>query len=137
MDPTTMTLDEIRDWAARRQGWTETTPAMCDDQSVPLDAQWHRPTRSGSPGSLTWCIHPIPPTLDAIAGLMPEGWWWTREGGSSPNPQGLLLKWAACQIGSDRWGIVTVPDTGNELLDRARLAMLATLAEDKHKEPRP
>jgi hypothetical protein len=137
MDPTTMDLTQIRDWAARRQGWTETTPAMCDDQPVPLGAQWHQPTRSGSPGSLTWCIHPIPSTLDAIAGLMPPDWIWEK----TRALMGERASWRATHPKYHYYLAehlrVSILDTGNELLDRARLAMLATLAEDRNKEPRP
>jgi hypothetical protein len=107
----TMTLDELRDAHAKR-----------DDRFK----HWPHLRFLDQIGA-----HPVPATLDAIAGLMPPGWWWTREGGSTPNPNGLLLKWAACQVGHDRWGVVTTPDTGDELTDRARLAWLAWEAEAK------
>ncbi len=67
---------EVRDELARLAGWTKTTPAMCDHQPVPIGSQWHRSTGSGSPGSLTWCIHPIPNTLDE-ASKLPQGWFWS------------------------------------------------------------
>lgn len=68
-------LDTCRDWLAMKAGWAETTPSMLDGQAVPLGSEWHRPTVNGSPGSLTWCIHPIPATLDEAAKL-PEGTRW-------------------------------------------------------------
>ena len=119
-DPTTMDLDQIRDWAARRQGW-EYEPIF--------PSGWygvHEDKRSS--------LHPIPPTLDAIAGLMPSGYEWDR---CEDTDDGKV--WRSFKRINDWKRLVgpVVPDTGNELLDRARLAMLATLAEDRNKEPRP
>jgi hypothetical protein len=113
MDPTTMDLDQIRDWAARRlpecEGWTD---AFFREMDV-IDR------------------HPIPATLDAIAGLMPENYWWLRVDLSWGE-----TFWIAGPVGVGLYTI-KIPDTGDEILDRARLYMLATLAEDKDKEPRP
>ena len=116
MDPTTMTLDEIRDWAARRQGWE--WQGGC---------KWFNSRKSGIDATIY--VHPIPPTLDAIAGLMPPN---VRTFKSLPTRDGNLVFYDA--VNSRHLIIETVPDTGDELLDRARLAMLATLAEDRNKE---
>jgi hypothetical protein len=122
MDPTTMTLDEIRDWAARRQGWD----AYVASNGITV---WHRGGfgKADDPYQQSGSSHPIPPTLDAIAGLMPSGWKTFRVW------KGQAGEWRAyVRRGTgDDWDRVTTIDTGNELLDRARLAMLATLAEDK------
>jgi hypothetical protein len=118
MDPTTMTLDEIRDWAARRHGWD----TGIDGESN-IYYWWKAPFLVDTATH----HHPIPPTLDAIAGLMPSGWKTFRVW------KGQAGEWRAyVRRGTgDDWDRVTTIDTGNELLDRARLAMLATLAEDK------
>jgi hypothetical protein len=99
-----MTLDELRDAHAKRLGW-EPCPLV-------YDGCWCKGTK--------YCRHPIPATLDAIAGLMPSGWLWTRTNGC----------WHAYPhaVSSLR---VSVLDTGDELTDRARLAWLAWEAEAK------
>ena len=106
-DPTTMDLDQIRDWFAAHRYWNF------------YDGWWHRP------GTST-LSHPVPATLDAIAGLMPPS---VRTFKSLPTRDGNPVFYDA--VDSGHLIIATVPDTGNELLDRARLAMLATLAEDR------
>ena len=113
LDPRTATLDEIRDWFAKRDGWLRDP-----------NGTWSREGKF-------WpeAYHPYPPTLDGAAKALPEGWWWTREGASaSHRKDGLLLKWSACQCGADKWGIVETPDTGNEIADRYRLAVKVRLA---------
>jgi hypothetical protein len=123
MDPTTMTLDEIRDWAARRQGWARHQ----------YGEQWWYSLPDGNRPKTTFTHeYPIPPTLDAIAGLMPSGWTWARWGDGTWNAQRC---YPATVLPKDAdMTILETIDTGNELLDRARLAMLATLAEDRNKE---
>lgn len=121
MNPHTATLYELRDWLAKEDGW------------VYLDRKiaWRKKSMMHDPCS-NWG-HPYPPTLDGAASAMPEGWWWQRDQGTEPNPQGLLLKWVACQIGSDRWKIVETRDTGDEITDRYRLAALCVMAEKESK----
>lgn len=114
--PQPPTLDELRDWHAEQAGWKN--QGRC---------KWYNSRKDGI--AATIYDHPFPPTLDGAASAMPEGWWWTRDGGPTPNPQGLLLKWSAMQIGANRWGVVTVPDTGNEVYDRYLLAQRAHEAE--------
>lgn len=119
------TLDEIRDWFARRQGWRTEPPQV--DGLGDHRKYWWKWTISPSHGERTYAyFHPIPPTLDAIAGLMPPN---VRTFKSLPTRDGNPVFYEA--VNSEHLIIATVPDTGNELLDRARLAMLATLAEDK------
>ena len=115
----TMNLDELRDAHAKRLGWepfqTSVGPVV-----------WHRgsflsgePYSQGNPG-----CHPIPATLDAIAGLMPSGWRWTRRLQAD-----LSLIWLATNTTLGK--SVVIDDTGDELTDRARLAWLAWEAEAK------
>ena len=63
MDPNTMTLDEAREWLAKNSGpW-----------SLRNGRWYHRDWHKSGSGQRH---HPIPPTLDAIAACMPEGWYW-------------------------------------------------------------
>lgn len=88
-----MTFDELRDHAAKLEGWTRHGVHWCkgDKQQRP---------------------HPIPRTLDAIAPLMPDGWGWIKDG----------IYWTAAQDGT-RWILgIQVFDTGDEKRDRLLLA---------------
>lgn len=99
------TLDECRDEIAKLQGWRTLPPRNF--------AWWHDITRTGS------SKHPIPATLDAIAGAMPDGWYIGIEHAYADR--------------SDSWFVTavnrTIPDTEQrhemvgptELLARARL----------------
>jgi hypothetical protein len=108
-----MNLDELRDAFARRTHTqhSQNPDLWEDDRNV----------------DVVWGPHPIPATLDAIAGLMPSGWEVFRVW------QGQLGEWRAyVRIGEeDQWRKVVAPDTGDELTDRARLAWLAWEAEAK------
>jgi hypothetical protein len=97
-----MNLDELRDAHAKRDGAYKHY----------LDLRWL--DKIGA--------HPIPATLDAIAGLMPHGWtvtctkthWYAVDPRKNPPDP---------YVSSRR--------TGDELTDRARLAWLAWEAEAK------
>jgi len=105
MDPNTMTLDEAREWLAKNSGpW-----------SLRNGRWYHRDWHKSGSGQRH---HPIPPTLDAIAACMPEGWRWSRIppcGWSAYNPKPPHNR-------------VSVLDTGDEKLDRARLAVACRMA---------
>src|SRR5689334_8550361 len=63
--------------------------------------------------------HPIPASLDWFAGFWKEklpGWTWRRRGSM------LELLWSAHELGKFR-SAITVPDTGDELHDRAALTL--------------
>jgi len=137
IDPLTATLDELRDWFAERDGWNRPDAAPDPTRYSLVEAagdslvrgRWWRRDKTGK--YRTQFDHPYPPTRDGAAGAMPEGWFWTRDGAAvSHRPDGLLLKWTACQRGADNWRVVENPDTGNEIDDRYRLAALACLAMD-------
>ncbi|MFN7302537.1 MAG: hypothetical protein ACK5U7_13780 [Bacteroidota bacterium] len=125
-DLDTMTTAQLCDWHAERAGWKYEPGVEGDPVWHKRDANWQR--GHDHPDGSQY-EHPFPPTLDGAASAMPEGWWWTRDGGPTPNPQGLLLKWSAMQIGANRWGVVTVPDTGDETRDRYLLAAEAVMKE--------
>ena len=67
----TMTIDQCRDEIAEKVlGWNRVDPI----ERIGHD-EWWRPTNSGSPGSRTWCIHPLPDrSTDAALAAMPNGW---------------------------------------------------------------
>jgi hypothetical protein len=115
----TMNLDELRDWHVKRLGWRQ---AFRHRHASGVEQWWWERDNGDECQD-----HPIPATLDAIAGLMPSGWEVFRVW------QGQLGEWRAyVRIGEeDQWRKVVAPDTGDELLDRARLAWLAWEAEAK------
>jgi hypothetical protein len=61
--------------------------------------------------------HPHPPTLDGAAKAMPKGWRWKRVWNGGLN-QGYWRAWLDWEHVED------VPDTGDEITDRYRLAVL-------------
>ena len=105
-DPRTWSLTECRDWLARDDGWDRKYIQAADSKC------WTN-------GDFWQCNHPIPATLDAIAGACPEGalhcndhwWFWFHPLSSVAKPG------------------VKVGRTGDEKLDRARLAVLARMAQ--------
>ncbi len=111
-----MNLDELRDAHAKRLGWKYEEPFTGSD-SLP----WYNFKQDV--GSIS---HPIPATLDAIAGLMPPN---VRTFKDMPTRDGGPVCYNA--VDSGHLIIATVPDTGDELTDRARLAWLAWEAEAK------
>jgi hypothetical protein len=127
MNPDTMTLTELRDWHATNDGWEYMPNKYVPDSKVA--GYWFHPTIENTEVG----DHPFPATLDGADAAFPKGWWWQRDGGTEPNPEGLLLKWSAMQIGRSRWAVVMLHDTGDEITDRYRLAMKAKLAEKESK----
>jgi hypothetical protein len=117
----TMTLDELRDAHAKRLGWR----LVADDGNLQRTC-WINELYNGCPITGRTIIvtkegediHPIPATLDAIAGLMPPNWEW-------------CMDVDVLEAYRDTTGYVWVERTGDELTDRARLAWLAWEAEAK------
>ena len=60
-----MTLEELRDWHAKRAGWTQKIEGDFEDAKWCLHhhSQWD---------------HPFPPTLDGADASFPKGWEWGR-----------------------------------------------------------
>lgn len=102
-----MTPNEIRDEMARMDGYRD----ACGGGALWTDA---------SVNSSRLFPHPYPNTLDAAAAALPEGWWWTKEA-----EDGEKIRWYAF---NPRYSFVSVPDTGNEIDDRHRLAYEAKVA---------
>jgi hypothetical protein len=121
-NPDTMTLTELRDWHMQDEEWTHIPPTSTDYREY-----WQK-------GDKVRKTHPYPATLDGAASAMPKGWYWLKDAGSTPNPDGIYIRWVACQRGKDNWKIVEVDDTGDEITDRYRLAMKAKLAEKENKQ---
>jgi hypothetical protein len=69
-----MTEQEVRDYLAECLGWVRINKG-----SVPVEVPlWERRTKLPGGGvgvEESWC-HPVPATLDAAAGRLPEGWWY-------------------------------------------------------------
>ena len=112
----TATLDELRDWLAGEDGWKH---VLRHTHASGLGQMWWQ--RDNGDESFD---HPHPPTLDGAAAALPEGWDWSRLLG--------FREWYAAQPDANGritgWG-VTIPDTGNEIAARYRLAVLCRLAE--------
>jgi hypothetical protein len=103
-----MNLDELRDAHAKRLGWEYCKPTPGSD-SLPWQNHADDIGRN---------LHPVPPTLDAIAEMMPPNWEW-------------CMDVDVLEAYRDTTGYVWVERTGDELTDRARLAWLAWEAEAK------
>lgn len=126
MNPNEMTLDQCRDWLAEDDGWrTETRSVahvdVCNHQnSFRADVQfWFR--RKDDPGTR---LHPFPPTIDAIAAAMPEGW--KIEVESHVGKLGWIASGWLIGMEDMMWESLHA-DT--ELLARARLAVACRMAE--------
>lgn len=102
-----MTHDETRDELAQMDGWRKYA-----------DGRWYKQ------GEWPKRDHPYPPTLDGANAAVPEGWYWLRDqAATSHRPDGLLLRWVACERGAHNWRVVEVPDTGDPVHDLYALAM--------------
>lgn len=115
IDPFTSPIDSIRDWIAKHAGYY-----LSQNDPWPM-VIWKHAEKDSVGG------HPFPPTLDAAASAMPEGWTWTREYLAPYYDQetGLRLTWRGFH---DKYGSEYLLDTGDEIADRYRLAALCILA---------
>jgi len=116
----TATVDELRDWLAVDDGWNRWRVATTVDGVTTLGRDtWHAPNQEGKT-TINFGPHPHPPTRDGAAAAMPEGWRWIRGGN----------RWSGIHPGSVvHWKDAHIPDTGDEIADRYRLAVLCRLAE--------
>lgn len=113
MNVNEMTLDEVRDFLMWRDGWS------------------HVLRHRHASGADQWCWerdngdetfdHPHPATLDGAAAALPEGWTWWK----------VTAEWAAQAAHSP---MIYIPDTGDEIADRYRLALACRLAEKGDKQ---
>ena len=101
------TLDAVRDWLAKDDGWYFTGKIRKRWFSPNIRDAWHGTS-----------IHPHPPTLDGAAAALPEGWGWNRTTHDGEN-------WSAFSAGHH---LIVLKDTGNEIEDRYRLAKAARIA---------
>ena len=108
----TATLDELRDWLAGEDGWVDHTTCPDGWDSRP----WKNHTTKASSQD-----HPHPPTLDGAAKALPEGWEWSRANGVWHGWHDLCTKACGCVEPS-------TDDTGDEIADRYRLAVLCRIA---------
>jgi len=112
----TATVDELRDWLAVDDGWhyeagVEGDPVWCKL----TDLESWNPSRSDYPSGSQY-DHPFPPTRDGAAAAIPKGWDWWK----------VTAEWAAQAAHTP---MIRTPDTGDEIADRYRLAVLCRLAE--------
>lgn len=119
-----MTTDQIRDELAAKAGWV---PPAATNPSGP----WSKVETRGGYEVTRFGPHPMPPTLDGANAAVPEGWYWIRDGAAtSHRPDGLLLRWVACERGANNWRVVEVPDTGDPVHDLYQLALACVRAEE-------
>lgn len=120
MNVNEMTLDEVRDALAGADGWNTYNEGVPDDGA--RHVSWWRYTLDAVHGGRTWCkSHPHPATLDGAAAALPEGWTWWK----------VTAEWAAQAAHSP---MIYIPDTGDEIADRYRLALACRLAEKGDKQ---
>lgn len=113
--PQPPTLDELRDWHAKRAGWVSEPHWLADEDDETLS--WWKYTISKQHGGRTYHRdHPFPSTLDGAASAMPEGWLVTC----------TKNNWSAWSF---RHGPVDVLRTADEKYDRYLLAKLARKKE--------
>lgn len=123
----TMSLDQLRDWHAKREGWNAPGPAPWANGKTCVN--WWKRTESGDIEWLVTGEHPFPEDLGVADAAFPEGWNWYRQIG----PQDVM--WEAR---NDTYHHilrshlrVVVLDTGHKITDLYRLAALAREAETK------
>lgn len=114
-----MTTDQLRDWCAEDDGWLP--PAKTN----PL-GPWSKVETRGGFEVVRFGPHPYPPTRDGAAAALPEGWTWGR-GLSLPVEGQSRMRWLAWAWSPYR--DLETPDTGDEISDRFRLAVLCRIAE--------
>mgnify|MGYP000544109203 FL=1 len=103
-----MTLDECIEEMMTDEGWVRTENFTGEVRS-PAKAYCHEP--------------PCSPTLECAAAAMPAGWVWMR------GMWGGRPAWIATRAGEPWVNGVSIDDTGDEMPDRFRLAVLCRLAE--------
>lgn len=98
-----MTLDELRDWHAKRAGWTH--EGGC---------KWFNANKSGIDATIY--NHPFPATLDGADASFPKGWRWKR---------GMYF-WTVDGIERRNQHLsLSTPDTGDKIRDLYELSKLA------------
>ena len=119
--PQPPTLDELRDWHAKRAGWVY-EPEQTDGMGH-CCSYWWKYTISPKHGGRTYSpTHPFPATLDGAASAMLEGWGWWKG----------VDRWRAIVAAREYEIGVCVDDTGNKVYD---LYLLAKLAHEKEATP--
>jgi len=130
MSPNTMSLKDCQGWLAAQDGWfsPEAVPEFVPDhQRAFAVGRWTR--EIGSEGLEFTSFHPYPPTLDAAAAAMPEGWYFMLGMGLPKDLGGSGVGfWCdAFKPREDNTNIRVAADT--EILARFRLAVACRLAE--------
>lgn len=116
-----MKMDSLacRDWLSQLDEYTQDGDCYYHESKEP---------HTYFPGS-RYGDHPIPDTLDAAAACLPEGWFWSKRASAN---RGGMTSWFAWHTNDDAdVPLIEIPDTGDEKVDRFRLAVLARSAEMK------
>jgi len=123
VNPQTMTLDEVRDALAVMDGYNKWNVATTVDGVTNIGREtWHAPNQEGKT-TINFGPHPYPATLDGAASALPKGWTWSKYVDDRENEDG----WYAWR--KTYRGVGHYPITGNEILDRYRLALACRIAE--------
>ncbi len=138
MNVNDMTAQQAADWCAEDDGWQPPgSPVVRRDGTTCTIGAWTRRIRDGhydhngyeyASGSRGIEVpkHPHPLTLDGAAAALPEGWTWEKSADDGePEWSWGNKTWRAFH---PRYSWVGVPDTGDEIADRYRLAVLCRLA---------
>jgi hypothetical protein len=116
-----MTEQEVRDYLAECEGWKRPAYVWPNPEAFSTDC-WTRRYESAT-GEITYSralSHPVPATLDAAAGCLPEGCWfckvrWIRQTGTDREH--------SSQVGQNGWTVQAEAPT--ERLARFRAAAKA------------
>lgn len=125
MTPNTMTLDEVRDELARRDGWV-LNPAETNTDSYGvttiMPSMW---TRDDEPLGPFGHWHPHPATLDGAAAALLTEYVWGRYIDDRETENGWYA-WKRAYYNSS----LHMHNTDDEILDRYRLALACRIAEE-------
>lgn len=137
-DASTAGVDECAEWLAEDDGWIRHVQPFDyhgkDEELSAWVAEMGFSHVATEGGKITYWTHPNhwpvmgvrapgrPITIDGAAAALPKGWTWER------TDAGDGMTWYAYPPGWDGQEYPTIKDTGDEKLDRFRLAILARQA---------
>lgn len=113
MNHDTATLDEVRDEVARLQGWDNNVFMLNGDRQWKREVPLLADGRRGIPEMSD--VHPVPPSLDAIAAMMPEGWFTSVEHFTS-----TPIRWLSSAVNGFSYGQSALGEGATELEARLR-----------------
>lgn len=122
MTPNTMTLDEVRDELARRDGWVlhKWHPTYDAESGITIFGRAWKRDGSDEPFD-----HPHPATLDGAAAALLTEYVWGRYIDDRETENGWYA-WKRAYYNSS----LHMHNTDDEILDRYRLALACRIAEE-------